>query len=68
MAKYEQIALRVMPDGRSVTLIENTEDECFYVGIEMITDPKGKTTSEPYGCRTFFDKDEAYDELQMLCS
>ena len=66
MAKtYVTRAVRVTNDGREVQLIEDIEMEIFYVGIEMTTN--GKTTNEPNGCRTYYDIDDAYADLDTVC-
>lgn len=60
------VALRVRVDGATIRTIYDRDEELYYVGIEMSINKDGKSTTEPYGCRTYAHKEDAIDEMDSL--
>jgi len=48
-----------------VCIFDRDEDE-YRVGFDMKILPNGKHSEEPYGCRTYTDREEALDEVSNM--
>lgn len=58
--------VRIRPDGTTIRMIHDRDEDLYYVGIEMSINPNGKSTTEPYGCRTFPHLEDAQSEMESL--
>ncbi len=58
------VAVRAAYDGRTIRVIQDVDEGVFWVGYDLTLENLNE--GGPYGCNTFYDLNDAKNEMEDL--